>query len=339
MDKVNITYLGHACFRLEYGGQSLVLDPYADNYVPGLGVLRTRANYVYCSHGHKDHCHEASVALEPCGEPRFTVEELVVDHDMEGGALRGKSTVRIFSFGSLRVAHLGDLGRMLTFAEGERLRDLDCLMIPVGGYYTIDPVTAKSIVDWLRPRVVIPMHYRTDTSGYEVIAHINAFTELFDSVERRGSSLTLDESTPARVAVLQPLGMDVSADAVDWHRRGFNCAQSVLCALGKYTGLDERTALAVSGGFGGGLRSGEVCGAISGAVMALGLCSPYTDGGDRESREKIAALARTAVERCGEACGAVTCRELLAREGGKGGCARFIADCAAIAEKMIIENR
>lgn len=339
MDKVNITYLGHACFRLEYGGQSLVLDPYADNYVPGLGILRTRANYVYCSHGHDDHSHAASVALEPCGEPKFTVEELITDHDPEGGTLRGKSTVRIFTFGSLRVAHLGDLGRMLTFKEGDRLRDLDCLLLPVGGYYTINPVTAKSIVDWLHPRVVIPMHYRTDGSGFGNIAHIDEFTGLFDSVERCGSSLTLDKSTPAQVAVLQPLGLDVAATAGDYHSRGFNCAQSVLCALGRYTGLDERTALAVSGGFGGGLRSGEVCGAISGAVMALGVCFPFTDGADQAGKNRVGELARECVERCGRACGAVTCRDLLAREGGKGGCGGFIADCAKIAEKMILDNR
>lgn len=336
---VNITYLGHACFRLEYGGQSIVLDPYSDDCVPGLGALRTRANYVYCSHGHSDHNFEEAVDLEPCGASDFTVEEFTVDHDPEGGALRGKSTVRVFTFGGIRVAHLGDLGRPLSLQEMDRLRNLDCLMLPVGGFYTIDPVIAKSIADELRPRVVIPMHYRTDCAGYDNIAHIDEFTKLFGSVERLGSSLMLDESTPAQVAVMQPRAMDVAAIAGDFHRGGFNCAQSVLRALGKYTGLDEGTALAVSGGFGGGLRSGEVCGAISGAVMALGLCFPYTDGADRAGKDRIAALAAQCVEACGKACGGVTCRDLLAREGGRGGCGRFIAGCAEIAEKMIIENR
>lgn len=336
---VNITYLGHACFRLEYGGQSIVLDPYLDDMVPGLGVLRTRANYVYCSHGHDDHNHVASVALQPCDRPNFTLEELTVDHDPEGGALRGKSTVRIFTFGDIRVAHLGDLGRMLTFAEIERLMDLDCLLLPVGGVYTINPIIAKCVVDTLRPRVAIPMHYRTDGSGFPNIAHIDEFTELFDSVAHLGSSLALDKSTPAQVAVMRPRAMDVAAIAGDCHSMGFNCAQSVLCSLERYTGLAEREALAVSGGFGGGLRSGEVCGAISGAVMALGACFPYVDGSDTGSRDKIARLARQCVEKCGEACGRVTCRDLLSQEGGRGGCGRFIAECAKIAEKMIIENR
>lgn len=339
MNGVNITYMGHSCFRLEYKGQSLLLDPYADNYVPGLGILRTRANHIFCSHGHSDHDHVASVTLEPCGEPCFGMEELVTDHDEAGGALRGKNTVRIFSFGALRLAHLGDIGRIPTEEERRRLSGMDCLMLPVGGYYTIDPHTAKSIVELLRPRVVIPMHYRTERSGYEVIAHIDEFTRLFDSVEYCGSSLTLDKSTPAGVVVMQPARQGVAAEAAERHGKGFNCAQSVLAALGRHTGLDEHTALAVSGGFGGGLRSGEVCGAISAAVMALGLCFPYADGGDEAAKAKIAALAEKCVADCGAACGAVTCRELLERECGKGSCGRFIADCAAIAEKIIIENK
>ena len=63
--------------------------------------------------------------------------------------------------------------------------------------------------------------------------------------------------------------MDVKKLATEYHEKGFNCAQAVLCANCAHTGLDEKTSLAVSGGFGGGLRCGEVCGAVSGAVMAM----------------------------------------------------------------------
>ena len=84
--------------------------------------------------------------------------------------------------------------------------------------------------------------------------------------------------------------MDVKKLATEYHEKGFNCAQSVLCACGEYTGLDEKTALAVSGGFGGGLRCGEVCGAVSGAVMVMGMCCQYNNASDAETKEKIAEL-------------------------------------------------
>ena len=65
--------------------------------------------------------------------------------------------------------------------------------------------------------------------------------------------------------------MSVKERAVSLHGAGFNCAQGVLCSCGAYTGLDEKTALAVSGGLGGGFRCGEICGALSGAILAAGL--------------------------------------------------------------------
>ena len=69
--------------------------------------------------------------------------------------------------------------------------------------------------------------------------------------------------------------MEIREEATKLHESGFNCAQSVLCACGKYTGLDDKTALALSAGFGGGARCGEICGALSGAIMVLGLTNPY----------------------------------------------------------------
>ena len=79
--------------------------------------------------------------------------------------------------------------------------------------------------------------------------------------------------------------MDIREKALYWHKKGYNCAQTVLAACSELTGLDEKTALAISAGFGGGLRSGEVCGAISGAVMAVGMDYLFTDGSDAESKQ------------------------------------------------------
>ena len=129
--------------------------------------------------------------------------------------------------------------------------------------------------------------------------------------------------------------MTIEELAVAYHKKGFNCAQSVLCACGKYTGLDEKTALAVSGGFGGGLRCGEVCGAISGAVMAAGLCFPYSDSENLEAKETIAALARELTGAFRDKYGAVRCEEIKVDTAR---CNEFIAFMAELAGRMV-QNR
>jgi len=129
--------------------------------------------------------------------------------------------------------------------------------------------------------------------------------------------------------------MDVKKLATEYHEKGFNCAQAVLCSCGAYTGLDEKTALAVSGGFGGGLRCGEVCGAVSGAVMAAGMCCQYNDNTDLETKEKIAELARHITGRFNEEFGYIRCADLKANGVP---CAELIEYAAELCEKTIKEK-
>ena len=130
--------------------------------------------------------------------------------------------------------------------------------------------------------------------------------------------------------------MTVSEKAVLLHGQGYNCAQSVLAACGEYTGMDEKTALAIAGGFGGGMRCGEMCGAVSGALMAVGLCYPYNNASDTEAKLKIATLAKTLTRDFHDNFGCVRCLELK-REGIS--CDEFIAYEAVKAEKMIKDNK
>ena len=96
--------------------------------------------------------------------------------------------------------------------------------------------------------------------------------------------------------------MGIGEEAVRFHQQGCKCAQSVLSACGKYTGLDQNTALSVAAGFGGGVRSGEICGAISGAVMAIGLIE--------QDKRRVAVLAKQCVDSFREKFGCVRCMEL-----------------------------
>ena len=180
MEEIKIEYFGHSCFRLNYQGQRIVLDPYADGCVPGCPPLRLDAEFVYCSHQHHDHNAVECVKLLDGGAPRFAVTELETDHDDAGGSKRGRNTIRIFDFGGVRVAHFGDLGRELTPAETAALQGLDCALIPVGGHFTIDARQAAAIAAAIAPRMVIPMHYRTETTGFDVIADIDDALPAFD---------------------------------------------------------------------------------------------------------------------------------------------------------------
>lgn len=130
--------------------------------------------------------------------------------------------------------------------------------------------------------------------------------------------------------------MDIKEKALSYHKTGFNCAQSVLAACNEYTGLDDSTALAISAGFGGGLRSGEVCGAISGAVMTLGLVFPFDDAENVEAKAKIAELAKNCVSMCREEYPCIRCVELKANDVN---CAQIIGRMAEIAEEIILKER
>lgn len=209
-DNVKVTWLGHSCFRLERDGWSAVIDPYADGSVDGLDSVRERANAVYCSHEHRDHNARENVELLGGQAPAdFSVTELSCPHDDEGGARRGPNTARIFTFGALRIAHMGDVGGMPGEAELSALRGCDALLLPVGGYYTVDSGMAYEIVKAVKPRVIVPMHYRSAAPafGFDVLSTVELFAAFFDPAEvirPEMSSLELTAEGPRGLVILTP---------------------------------------------------------------------------------------------------------------------------------------
>ena len=185
---MKLIWNGHSCFTIQSEDGTLVLDPYQDGSVPGLSPLSLTADLVLCSHEHRDHGARETVALTG-RTAAFQVDRL--------------DTIHILSSQGLRVAHLGDLGCFPTPEQMDRLMGLDALLLPVGGYYTIDAQQAHELVRALRPRVVVPMHYRSDSFGFDVIARLEDFLALCDHVVRYdGNTLELTCDTPAQTAVL-----------------------------------------------------------------------------------------------------------------------------------------
>lgn len=142
--------------------------------------------------------------------------------------------------------------------------------------------------------------------------------------------------------------MDRCELAMKYHDRGFNCCQSVLCACGDLTGLNEREALAIAGGLGRGVGGGEeICGAVTGAVMALSLLAPHTTENDAWEKQRIYGLSKKLQAKFREKFENLRCKDLLSQElviderfptakrlGLTKGCQVFIATAVELVEEM-----
>lgn len=174
---MKITWYGHSCFKVSFDGGSVVFDPYADGSVPGWTLPQLSADAVLCSHRHDDHAGAGKVTLSG-REPDCKVETVECFHDAEHGAKRGANTIHILTADGVRVAHLGDLGHEPDEAQLAAIGAPDVLLIPVGGFYTIDAATAAAVAEKIGARITVPMHYRGEGFGYDVIGTVEEFTAL-----------------------------------------------------------------------------------------------------------------------------------------------------------------
>lgn len=207
MKQLSLRWHGHACFSVTCDGFTVVFDPYEDNYVQGLSPLRLTGDLVLCSHQHNDHNAAEVVTCRTGRENPFRITPISTFHDPEQGALRGKNTIHLLQAGDLRAAHFGDIGCALTPAQAAELSGLDVAMIPVGGVYTLDARGAKELVDTIRPKVVVPMHYRIGSVGLPAVAPVEEFLALVEEcVYYPGDTLTINAGTEPQVAVLRYQG-------------------------------------------------------------------------------------------------------------------------------------
>ena len=173
---MKIEYLGHSCFRLD---DCLVIDPYKDGSVPGLLPLKVEAARVICSHEHADHNGKECVEIASSGKCDLKVGEVASFHDNVRGAFRGSNKIFVvMALDGEKLVHLGDLGHFPNDRQLAAISGADYLLIPVGGYYTIDAKTAVDICKAAKPKWIIPMHYRTDEGGYPELATVDVFMKL-----------------------------------------------------------------------------------------------------------------------------------------------------------------
>lgn len=202
---MKITWYGHSCFRVSGAEGSVVFDPYRPGSVPGAKLPELEADAVICSHGHRDH--DYAEGVRPSGG-RFTgdVVQIRTFHDECRGQKRGENTVTLVECDGVRAVHMGDIGCALTAEQIEKLGRVDVLMIPVGGYYTVDAAGAWEIARALRAHIVVPMHYRGDGFGYDVISTIEPFlAQAEGAVCLEGREFEPDLTLPPLTVVLPRL--------------------------------------------------------------------------------------------------------------------------------------
>ncbi len=196
---MKIKWLGHSSFIVESrDGTRIITDPFeAGSYDGAVGYdpIQDRADVVTISHDHADHNAVDTVDGEPevvRGAEERSVSGIGIRgintyHDENRGQDRGRNTIFVMEVDGIKVAHLGDLGHLLSAEEIRKLGQIDVLLAPVGGYYTIGPEEAKKVAEGLGAKIIIPMHYKTDALGFP-IQPVDDFLRLMDDVERANST-------------------------------------------------------------------------------------------------------------------------------------------------------
>jgi L-ascorbate metabolism protein UlaG (beta-lactamase superfamily) len=229
---VAVRWWGQGFVTIEtWWGPVVAIDPYALGI--GYDNPHVEADLVLVTHEHRDHNNVELVegqpsverALEGDGTPRrvnavldrypnqtearvsraelrlarsphaIYVESISAFHDEKQGAERGRTGMFLIRVDGVRILHCGDLGQSsLTDEQIERIGAVDVLLIPVGGVYTIDGARAAAITDRLSPRVVVPIHYKTDRLTIDLEpadSFLDALPERFERVNAVGNTLAI----------------------------------------------------------------------------------------------------------------------------------------------------
>lgn len=194
---MKIKWLGHASFLITSdAGIRIITDPYMPNERLTYDEIKESSDIVTVSHDHFDHNNVAAVR----GNPEVVKEAKEIKgikfngiptyHDDTGGSQRGNNIIFYFEVDGIRVCHLGDLGHPLSDKQVAELDNVDILLIPVGGNYTIDAKVTIEICGKLTPKVIIPMHFRNERCSSFPVAGVEDFLQGKQGVTKLDTSET-----------------------------------------------------------------------------------------------------------------------------------------------------
>jgi len=251
---LTITWVGQACFILKSDTATVVTDPPVASV--GYTIPAVTANAVTVSHNHTDHNNTAGVggqftlidgrpvtARQQMTAAGISFTEIPAFHDNTNGTTRGQNTLVAWTQSGLKIAHLGDLGQeQLTADQLADLKDLDILFIPGGGFFTFSPERAAQYVTELKPRIAIPMHYKTAIGGPAQLAGLPAVADAFAKntpVVYKPSAITLGRSSlPAttEVWIMEPRSDAVAVNAASYGAGKPVAPGSLVSLFGNFNG-------------------------------------------------------------------------------------------------------
>ena len=211
---MTITWFGQSCFRIEAKEGSLLIDPFSKEI--GLKPPKIKDDLVLVTHQHLDHNNIADInpeALLVDGPGEYErkgiqVQGILSYHDKSQGKERGLNTIYLIKAEEMTVCHLGDFGQgKLDDAQVEAIGDVDILLIPVGGTYTIDAKEAVEVISQIEPKIIVPMHYKIPDLKIDLdapekfIKEVGLTPEKIDKLRISKKVLPVEE---IKLIVLQP---------------------------------------------------------------------------------------------------------------------------------------
>lgn len=209
--EVTIKWFGHSCFLIESSqGTKILMDPLGEE--TGYPLPEVMPDIIAISHEHFDHNYVRPYRGKPKiirglttdGRDWEKVEETIKDvtisnvsayHDNKGGKKDGLNSIFILQLEGLRIVHLGDLGHLLSEEQIKALGQIDVLLIPIGGVTTIDPFGAHEVLEQLRPKIAIPMHYKTPVCTFTLYSTKHFIKDKTNVRKEGGNTLRLNKDS------------------------------------------------------------------------------------------------------------------------------------------------
>jgi L-ascorbate metabolism protein UlaG (beta-lactamase superfamily) len=190
---MKIKWYGHAAFKITTDeGIRIIIDPYESGAYDGAlayGKIDEEANIVMTSHDHADHNYIKTISgkyvlVNKAGEydvQGVKIKAFPTFHDNSAGKERGNNLIFVIAADDLILVHTGDIGHALDSELLKKIGKTDIVLLPVGGFFTIDAAEASKMATELAPRVIIPMHYKTEKCAFP-IASVEEFSKNQDNV-------------------------------------------------------------------------------------------------------------------------------------------------------------
>jgi len=204
---MKIKWYGHAAFLITSDqGTKIIIDPYEPGAFGGqlsYGKIKDQVDIVLTSHDHADHNYTKDLPGTPQivkGSGSKTAKGISIRgistyHDPSKGSERGDNTIFTLKIDNIQLCHLGDLGHLLSDKELAEIGPVEILLIPVGGFFTIDPKEATRVAEQIKPKILIPMHFKTTKCGFPIAPVEDFLKGKTNTKLPKASEVTFDKKT------------------------------------------------------------------------------------------------------------------------------------------------